>query len=120
MVNGYSEAIQSLWSGRATVTVLDGTLNPSNGRTEQSERILFENRPCRVSHNTVKSTDPQNGAAVIAQSVTLYIDPKSEIPEGSKITVTQNGVTKTYVKSGKPAVYTAHQEIPIELYEETA
>ena len=120
MVNGYSEAIKSLWKGLATVTVLDGKLNPSNGRTYQAEKILFEDQPCRVSHSTVKSTDSQNGTAVIAQSAVLYIDPQLEIPEGSKIRITQNNITKTYTRSGSPAVYTAHQEIPIELYKERA
>lgn len=120
MVNGYSEAIKSLWKGLATVTVLDGKLNSSNGRTCQAEKILFEDQPCRVSHSTIKSTDSQNGAAIISQSVVLYIDPAVKIPEGSKIRISQNGTTKTYVKSGNPAYYTAHQEIPIELCEDNA
>lgn len=51
------------------------------------------------------------------QSVTLYIDPSVDIPEGSKVTVTQNGVTRDYERGGTPAVYTTHQEIPLELFE---
>ena len=112
----FKAAIQSLWSGRATVTVLDGVLNPSNGRTEPQERVTTENVPCRISHATVKSTEPSEEAAQVAQSVTLYIDPSVEIPEGSKITVMQNGVTRDYERSGKPAVYSCHQEIPLELF----
>lgn len=52
----------------------------------------------------------------MAQTVTLYIDPDLEIPEGSKITVTQNGVIGDYERSGKAAVYTCHQEVPLELF----
>lgn len=121
MVNGYSEAIKSLWKGLATITVLDEKkLNSSNGRTEQSEKTLYKDLPCRVSHSTVKSTEPQNGATVIGQSTVLYIDASVKISEGAKIAVTQNGVTKTYVRSGAPAYYTAHQEVPLELYMERA
>lgn len=112
----YKKAVQSLWDGRATVTVLDGALNPANGRTEPAEQVTVENEPCRITHNTVKSTEPDNEAALVAQTVTLLIDPSVDIPEGSKITVTQNGVTKDYERSGKPAVYTCHQEIPLELW----
>lgn len=112
----YKKAIQSLWDGRATVTVLDGALNPANGRTEPVERVTAADQPCRIIHNTVKSTEPDNEAALVAQTVTLLIDPSVDIPEGSKITVTQNGVTKDYERSGKPAVYTCHQEIPLELW----
>lgn len=50
------------------------------------------------------------------RSVTLYIDPSVDIPEGSKVTVTQNGVTRDYEQSGTPAVYSTHKEIPLELF----
>ena len=59
-------------------------------------------------------------AAQVAQSVVLYIDPSVDIPEGSKITVTQNGVTRDYERSGKSAVYSCHQEVPLELFKEWA
>jgi hypothetical protein len=116
----YKNAVQGLWDGKATVTVLEGEVNPANGRTEQVERVSVQDAPCRVSHNKVKSTDPESEAAQIAQTVTLYIDPSVDIPEGSKITVTQNGVIRDYERSGKPAVYTNHQEVPLELWKEWA
>lgn len=116
MVSGYKEAIRRLWTGKATITVLDGVLNPANGRTEPQERTVASEVPCRISHATVKSTEPSEEAAVVAQSVTLLIDPDLDIPEGSKITVTQNGVTRDYERSGKSAVYTCHQEVPLELF----
>ena len=34
----HKKAVQSLWVGKATITVLDGVLNPANGRTEPQER----------------------------------------------------------------------------------
>ncbi len=115
-MSAYKSAIQSMWAGRATVTVLDGVVNPANGRTKPTERITATNVPCRVSHTTVKKTEPSEEAARAVQSVTLYIDPSVDIPEGSKITVTQNGVTQEYMQSGTPAVYTCHKEIMLELF----
>lgn len=116
----HKKAVQSLWVGKATITVLDGVLNPANGRTEPQERILAADIRCRISHKSVVSTEPTEEAALVAQTVTLYIDPSVDIPEGSKITVTQNGVTRDYERSGKPAVYTCHQEVPLELFKEWA
>ena len=104
----------------ATVTVRQGVLNPANGRTEPVEKVTASGLPCRISHQTVKTTEPTEEAALVAQTVTLYIDPSVDIPEGSKITVTQNGVTRDYERSGKPAVYTCHQEVPLELFKEWA
>lgn len=112
----YKKAVQSLWSGLATVTVRRGVLNPANGRTEPVEEVKASGLPCRISHQTVKSTEPSEEAALVAQTVTLYIDPTVDIPVGSKITVTQNGVTRDYERSGEPAVYTCHQEVPLELF----
>ncbi len=116
----YQKAIQSLWDGSCTVTVRDRVLDPATGRTEPKERVAAENVPCRVSYATVKSAEPTEEAAAVAQSVTLYLDPAVDIPAGSKITVTQNGVTRAYARSGKPAVYPYHQEVPLELWKEWA
>ena len=113
----YKAAVQRLWKGKATITVRDGVLNPANGRTEPVERVLVEGVACRISHKTVTATEPSEEAAKVVQSVTLYIDPSVDIPEGSKITVTQNKVTRDYERSGTPAVYTVHQEVPLELWE---
>ncbi len=114
---GYNKAIQSLWDGRATITVREGVLDERTGRTEPVERVTASELPCRISFATVKSTEPDEEAARVAQTVTLYIDPDLVIPEGAKITVTQNQVTTDYERSGKAAVYTDHQEVPLELWE---
>ena len=116
----YKSAVQRLWKGKATVTVRDGVLNPANGRTEPVERVLVEGAACRISYTTVTATEPSEEAAKVVQSVTLYIDPSVDIPEGSKITVTQNKVTRDYERSGTPAVYTVHQEVPLKLWERWA
>lgn len=116
----YKQAVQSPWDGKATITVREGVLNPANGRTEPVERVTVEAAACRISHVTVKSTEPSEEAAVVAQTVTLYIDPSVDIPEGSKVTITQDGVTRDYERSGKPAVYSCHQEVPLELFKEWA
>ena len=116
----HKKAVQSLWVGKATITVLDGVLNPANGRTEPQERILAADIRCRISHKSVVSTEPNEEAAQVSQSVVLYIDPSVDIPEGSKITVTQNGMTRDYERSGKSAVYSCHQEVPLELFKEWA
>lgn len=116
VTDAYRKAIQSLWSGTASITVREGEVDETTGRTEPVERVTASDLACRISFATVKSTEPDEEAARVVQAVTLYIDPDLEIPEGSKITVTQNGVTNDYERSGKAAVYTCHQEVPLELW----
>ena len=119
MVGGesYAAAIKSLWRGKCTVTVRNNdTTNENTGRVVEGEVDTYKDEPCRISFDTVNATQPENNAANIVQSITLFIDRAVVIPEGSKITVTQNGVTAVYEKSGKPAVYSTHQEIPLEIF----
>lgn len=113
----YASAIKSLWRGRCTVTVRNNdTTDENTGRVVVGEVDTYTDEPCRISFDTVNTTQSENNAANIVQSITLFIDSAVAIPEGSKITVTQNGVTAVYEKSGKPAVYSTHQEIPLELF----
>lgn len=119
MVGGksYAAAIKSLWRGKCTVTARNNdTTDENTGRVVVGEVDTYTNEPCRISFDTVNATQPENNAANIVQSITLFIDRAVVIPEGSKITVTQNGVTAVYEKSGKPAVYSTHQEIPLEIF----
>ena len=119
MVSGksYAAAIKSLWRGKCTVTVRNNdTTDENTGRVVVGEVDTYTDEPCRISFDTVNATQPENNAANIVQSITLFIDRAVVIPEGSKITVTQNGATAVYEKSGKPAVYSTHQEIPLEIF----
>lgn len=119
MVGGksYAAAIKSLWRGKCTVTVRNNdTTDENTGRVVVGEVDTYTDEPCRISFDTVNATQPENNAANIVQSITLFIDCAVVIPEGSKITVTQNGATAVYEKSGKPAVYSTHQEIPLEIF----
>lgn len=119
MVGGksYAAAIKSLWRGKCTVTVRNNdTTDENTGRVVVGEVDTYTDEPCRISFDTVNATQPENNAANIVQSITLFIDRAVVIPEGSKITVTQNGATAVYGKSGKPAVYSTHQEIPLEIF----
>lgn len=119
MVGGksYAAAIKSLWRGKCTVTVRNNdTTDENTGRVVVGEVDTYTDEPCRISFDTVNATQTENNAANIVQSITLFIDREVVIPEGSKITVTQNGATAVYEKSGKPAVYSTHQEIPLEIF----
>jgi hypothetical protein len=116
----YPTAIKSLWSGKCTVTVQQNHTNESTGRTVADRVDICTDEPCRISFQSVATTEGTDNAAKTIQNITLYIDPAITIPPGSRITVTQAGVTGTYEKSGVPAVYSHHQEIPLSLLEEWA
>ena len=112
--------LAKLWRGRCSIYEYKNITDPETYQTTQKEVPVVVNEPCRLSYNHEQSTNIQNGAAVVSQSITLFIRPDLVIKPGSVIEVTQNGVTEKYKGSGKPAVYTNHQQITLQLYEDNA
>lgn len=109
-------AIQSLWKGLCTIIVNQEVKDPITKRTEFKEVELFIDEPCRLSFQTISSTNSGSSATTIAQKAKLFISSDLNIPPGSKIVVTQNNRTTEYQNSGEPAVYSNHQEITLELF----
>ena len=109
-----------LWIGRCTIYEYQDVTDPETFQTTQKEVPVLENEPCRLSYNHEQSTNIQSGAAVVSQSITLFIRPDLVIKPGSVIEITQHGVTDKFKGSGKPAIYSNHQEIILQLYEDNA
>ena len=109
-----------LWKGRATIWEYEDVIDPDTYQTTQQQVIYIEDEPCRISFSSEAITDPSTGVAEMTQFIMLFIRPDLTIDAGSVIEVTQNGRTTKYKRSGKPAVYTNHQEIKLTLYEDYA
>ena len=88
-------------------------------RTKLSSRkkiTVLENQPCRLSFEKLSTASQTETAAAVSQGVKLFLAPEIRVNSGSKMAVTQNGVTGEYSASGEPAVYDTHQEIVLELF----
>lgn len=110
------KAIESLYEGSCTIYIRDKSTNPDTKETIFNEIPTLIDEPCRLSFTTLVSTDIIDHAPRLGQAVKLFINPGASIPPGSKIVVTQNGITTAYSMSGEPARYVTHQEIPIDLF----
>lgn len=112
----HKKALEFLWKGTCTISVKKEKTNPITKRTEFDEDVIYSNQPCKLSFERLTTTTENSNAALITQGVKLFLSPTIEIPPGSKITVTQNEKTTDYERSGEPAVYSNHQEVPLELF----
>ena len=112
--------LAKLWVGRCTIYEFQDVTDPLTYQTTQREVPVLIDEPCRLSYNREQATNISNGAAVVSQSITLFIRPDLVINPGSVIEITQHGVTEKYKGSGQPAVYCNHQEIVLQLYEDNA
>lgn len=107
-------ALEKGYDGTFTVTEHQKITKPNKTTGFQDVDVLV-NQPCRLSFSSSPSTS-DGDVPVINQTVKLFFAPEITIKEGSKITVTQNGVTTEYKQSGTPAVYSTHTEILLELF----
>ena len=116
MVNSQRKALERLWKDRCTVYHRVKVTDPKTKLTDFDEKPLLQDQPCKLSFETLNSTDGDH-VATVAQSVKLFISPDVEIPAGCKIVVTRfNDLerTFTYSRSGEPGIFTNHQEIMLE------
>lgn len=116
MVNAQRKALERLWKDRCTVYHRVKVTDPKTKLTDFDEKPLLQDQPCKLSFETLNSTDGDH-VATVAQSVKLFISPDVEISAGCKIVVTRfNDLerTFTYSRSGEPGIFTNHQEIMLE------
>ena len=113
--NAYESALKKLWNDRCSIFVKENIKDARAGKTKQADAIVFSELPCRLSFKTVTIPSQTDSAARTVQSTVLFLSKDVTVPPGSKIVVTHEGVKREYTQSGVPAVYSYHQEIPVEL-----
>ena len=116
----YHRAIKSLWDGVCDVYTRELTIDEATGRRAPAEVKIIEGEPCRISYSSTVPAQPLASAHARSQETKLFIAKELNIPDGSKIAVTQEGRTEFYRRSGASAVYSCHQEITLEKFGEWA
>lgn len=110
-------AQEAAYGGRCTVVEYRQVKDETTKLTGKKEVVVIEDQPCRLSYEKLSAVLQTETAAAMSQGIKLFLAPEIVIKGGSKIIVTQNGVTEEYCASGKPAVYSTHQEVMLELFE---
>lgn len=109
------KAIESLYDGICTITEHQ-KVKKENKSTGFEDVVVLENQPCRLSFKSINNANQTETASAVAQITKVFIAPEIWVKPGSKLTITQNGITTEYKSSGEPAHYNTHQEIVLELF----
>lgn len=112
----HRKALEETYDGVCTIYERKPQEDPETGDTVFKEVLVWENIPCHLSYSSVPATGESDTGAVVAQTTRLFLAPEEEIKPGSRIEIAQQGVTGSYSRSGKPAVYSSHQEIELVLF----
>lgn len=116
MVDAIRKALESLYTGLATVVEHKAVVKP-NHTTGFEDIITMRDIPCRLSYGRFPAVTDTGTASGVSQEIKLFAAPEATIKPGSKVIVTQNGVTTEYMSSGVPAMHSRHQEILLTLFE---
>ena len=111
----HKKEIESQYEHTCTIKEYQSIKDPVTKVTSKKDIIVLENQPCRLSYSSVKSANQSEANATVQQTIKLFIAPEIEIKECSKIIITHDGRTTEFKHSGKPAMYSSHQEIVLEL-----
>lgn len=113
----HRQAVEMMYEGSCCIYEKRNVTDSKTKITSQKEVMVFEDTACRLSFTKVLPAYKQAEGAKQEQQVRLFAAPEMVIKPGSKIVVTQNGVTETYKMSSLAAVYTSHQEIVLDAWE---
>lgn len=117
-INAARKSIESTYEGVLTVTEHQKVKDEVTKITGYQDVVVLNDQPCRLSFEKIQTASQSESAATVAQTTKLFVSPDITIKAGSKITVTQAGITTDYQCSGIPAVYQTHQEIILDLFED--
>lgn len=109
------KAIEKMYIGTCTITEYQ-KVTKENKSTGFQEVIVLENQPCKLSFERITTTNQTETAAALIQITKVFIAPEIVVKPGSKLTITQNGVTTEFKNSGEPGMFGTHQEIILDLF----
>lgn len=115
----HREAIEEFYKGVFDVIERTTATDPETKQEQFVETVIYSNQKCRLSDLTLPVTGA-NEAPTLDQKKKLFCAPELKIPAGSKIVVTQNGVTTAFHRSSEPTVHESHQEIILDIFKNWA
>ncbi len=104
-------ALEQTYEGRCTIIEYHDVIEEKTKLSHEKEVVVLGDKPCKLSFEKIDAAVQTETAASVSQSIKLFIAPEIKVNSGSKIIVTQNGITEEYSASGKPAIYFTHQKI---------
>lgn len=112
--------LATMWTDRATISEYRKTVDPTTHESIPSVVDVVTDLPCRISFSSLVTVGINNQVGNVSQTIKMFTSPDVLVNEGSIITVKREGRIEKYKRSGVPAWYNSHQEIPLEKYEEYA
>lgn len=106
------KAVESLYDCTCNITGgKEKFKNPKTKETKLVPRIKYENKPCKVSKQSLSKNNQTDTVNQIVYELKLFIAPELEIKQGDTVEVTNQFGNKESYKAGEGFPYNTHQEV---------
>ena len=116
--------LAKLYIGSCDIYEYESFVDEKSHITRQRAIVKYENIPCRASYynnsSNILVSKENKFNNIINQKVKIFLQNNIDIKAGSIIIVTQNGKTTKYKNSGESVLYSNHQEIMVEIFNDLA
>lgn len=109
------KALEMLYEDICIISSYEKKIDSKTHLTSSEPVVICKDQPCKLSFENQPANSESRTADTTSQSIRLFLSPDIAVPAGCEISVTHKGVTTVYKNSGKPAIYTTHQEINLDL-----
>lgn len=106
--------IEKLYDGVCTIMYYEKEQGIINN-TILAIKAKNKNVKCRLSYKDDNAVVQTESVAKVSRTIKLFLPPDTEIKEGCKVIVTQEGETNAFICAGKPLNYGSHKEVVLEL-----
>lgn len=114
MINykGYRKAVESIYDCTCNITGdKEKFKDPKTKETKLVPRIKYENKPCKVSKQSLSKNNQTDTVNKVMYELKLFISPELDINQGDTIEVTNRFGDKEIYKAGEGFSYNTHQEV---------
>lgn len=107
------KAIESLYDYTCNICRYEKYKDPITKETKTGINPIpkYENRPCRVSKQSLSKNNQTDTVNQVSYELKLFISTEVEIKQGDEIEVTNALGIKTKYKAGEGFPYNTHQEV---------
>ncbi|SHE62118.1 hypothetical protein [Clostridium fallax] len=106
------KVVESLYDCKCIITGgKEKIKDPVTKETKLVSKMKYENKPCKVSKQTLSKNSQSDTINQVAYELKLFLGPELTINQGDTITVLNKFGEKELYKAGEGFKYNTHQEI---------
>lgn len=113
----FKDIAASLYADTCVIITQASGTDVRTGAEVSGSKTLISGQPCRISRYSTngETAAGQPGTPDLDSDWVLFLSQDVQVPEGCIISVDHLGTVEDYDRSGPPAVYSTHQEVPVKL-----